>query len=382
MTSQSPLIIVGGGLAGSLTALMLAERRPDVPVLLLEAGASFGGNHTWSFFDGDVPFAMRTFVNELSPVRWQRHCVRFPGRTRQIEMPYNAVSSSALDALVRSRLAANSWRLGAAVNVILPDHVVLKSGERIAARGVVDARGPDGPMPGLDLGWQKFVGIEFDAAAADPDCATVMDATVPQIDGYRFVYILPLAPDRVLVEDTYYSDVPELDVSTVLSRVRSLAADRGVLGREVRQEQGVLPIVIGGDPDTFWPADDPVARLGLRGGFFHPTTGYSFSLALRVAEAMSSAPVDTGGVALGRWARERFLRHWREGRYFRLLNRMLFHAAVPDERYRIFEHFYRLPPGLIGRFYAGTLTTADKARILSGWPPVAVGRAAAALLRR
>ena len=32
MASQAPLIIVGGGLAGSLAALMLAERRPDLPL--------------------------------------------------------------------------------------------------------------------------------------------------------------------------------------------------------------------------------------------------------------------------------------------------------------------------------------------------------------
>ena len=38
-----------------------------------------------------------------------------------------------------------------------------------------------------------------------------MDATVPQRDGFRFVYTLPFAPDRVLIEDTYYSDGLDLD---------------------------------------------------------------------------------------------------------------------------------------------------------------------------
>ena len=54
MSSNKPLIIVGGGLAGSLAALAIAEARPDVPLLLIEAGDRFGGNHTWSYFDGDV----------------------------------------------------------------------------------------------------------------------------------------------------------------------------------------------------------------------------------------------------------------------------------------------------------------------------------------
>ena len=38
-----------------------------------------------------------------------------------------------------------------------------------------------------------------------------MDATVPQRDGFRFMYVLPLAEDRLLVEDTTFSDSPRLD---------------------------------------------------------------------------------------------------------------------------------------------------------------------------
>ena len=80
MTPSKPLIIVGGGLAGSLAALALAERRPDVPLLLVEAGETFGGNHVWSFFDGDVTRAdERALVEQLKPIRWPSHDVRLPG---------------------------------------------------------------------------------------------------------------------------------------------------------------------------------------------------------------------------------------------------------------------------------------------------------------
>ena len=382
MNRQAPLIIVGGGLAGCLAALALAARRPDLPLLLLDSGEHFGGNHTWSFFDSDVPEALRELVSALKPVRWPRHRVRFPGRERVLDMAYNAVEAPALDALVRTRLPAGSWRLGVTVEEIDADGVILSTGERIAASGVIDVRGPGGPLPGLELGWQNFVGIEFAAAAPEPDCATVMDATVPQRDGYRFVYVLPLAPDRVLVEDTYYADEPALDVPQVADRVRDLARERGLLGPELRQETGVLPILIGGDPDIFWRSDDPVARLGLRGGFFHATTGYSFGLALRLAGELAERNGPFDSAALAAWSRERFLHHWDEMRFFRVLNRMLFHAAAPLERYRIFAHFYRLPPALIGRFYAGTLRGSDKVRILSGKPPVPIAAALGALLGR
>lgn len=378
--TRDPLVIVGGGLAGALAALAWAEARPEAPLLLLEGGARFGGAHTWSFFDSDLPPGAGAWVAALRPVRWARHRVRFPGRARVLEQPYSAIRSAALDALVRARLAPGQYRLDAPVASLAADAVSMASGEIIAASAVIDARGPGAagaPMPGLALGWQKFLGLRFAAPAPEADCATVMDACVPQRDGYRFVYTLPLAADEVLVEDTYYSTSPALDRAALAAGVRAYAARAGIIGADIGEEVGVLPIVIDGDPDAFWPVEDRVARLGLAGGFFHPTTGYSLSLAL--ANSLALAAEAPAGPALAGWTRARFLAHWRGGGYFRLLNRMLFHAAAPDARWRVFAHFYRLPEPTIARFYAGGLTTADKARILIGRPPVPIGAALRAM---
>jgi lycopene beta-cyclase len=72
-------------------------------------------------------------------------------------------------------------------------------------------------------------------------------------------------------------------------------------------------------------------------------------------------------------------RLWKARGFYRLLDRMLFRAAAPAERYRVLQHFYRLDPGRIERFYAAKSTLADKARILSGRPPVPLLRALKAL---
>jgi lycopene beta-cyclase len=61
---------------------------------------------------------------------------------------------------------------------------------------------------------------------------------------------------------------------------------------------------------------------------------------------------------------------------------MLFLAAEPERRVRVFGHFYRLPAPLIARFYAGQSTAFDKVRILSGKPPVPIPNAVGALARR
>ena len=71
-------------------------------------------------------------------------------------------------------------------------------------------------------------------------------------------------------------------------------------------------------------------------------------------------------------------RHRQQG-FYRLLNRMLFRAAVPGRRHLVLQRFYKLPKGLIERFYAGRTHAGDIVRILVGKPPVPVHRALACL---
>ena len=379
MRSNEPLIIVGGGLAGSLAALAIAARRPDVPLLLVEAGDCFGGNHTWSYFDGDIVGDELALVEAMKPIRWPSHSVRFPGRTRALGFGYNSVHSSGLDALVRKRLSPSQRKLGTAVSAIAADQITLADGTMIAASGVIDARGPDGPMPGIELAWQKFVGVEYDAPGHGLEAPIIMDATVDQAEGYRFVYSLPFTADRLLVEDTYYTNGADLDAPVVETRIADYVEAQGWTGTPIRKETGVLPILLGGDPNIFWPATDRVARLGLKGGFFHGTTGYSLPQAAANAIALSRL-ADLSGSSISAWTRKRFLDHWRSGSFYRLLNRLLFRAAPPEQRVRVFTHFYRLKEVLVSRFYAGKLTQRDKLRILTGKPPVPLIKAIKAMI--
>ena len=367
-------------MAGALAALSLRELRPDLPLLLVEGGESFGGNHVWSFFDGDLNASENTLVAPLRPVRWPTHCVRFKNRARDLTFGYNSIHSENLDRLVRERLDPGQFRTNASVTSLGPHEITIDDGEKIFARGVIDARGPSGKMKGLELAWQKFVGIEFEVPGHDLESPIIMDGTVEQIDGYRFLYSLPFSENRILIEDTYYSDTPRLPAKAIRDRVHQYAKNKGWNGRPIREEVGILPVLLDGEPDAFWPEEGEVPRLGIAGGFFHPTTGYSLPLAVSNALALARLD-DFSSEALSRWTRGRFLDHWRAGRFFRVLNRMLFRAASPNERVRVFEHFYRLPDDLIGRFYAGKLSLTDKARILTGKPPVPVLRALKAMAR-
>jgi lycopene beta-cyclase len=209
-----------------------------------------------------------------------------------------------------------------------------------------------------------------------------MDASVRQEDGYRFVYLLPFGPRELLIEDTYYSDGAALDRDALRARVSAYAAERGwEIARVIREEEGVLPIALGGDIAAFWEDGDAgVPRVGMRAALFHPTTGYSFPDAVRVADLVAAADRPDAGL-LYDVLRSHSEAQWRRRGFYRMLNRMLFLAAEPDRRYRVLERFYRLDEALVARFYAADSTFADKARILIGKPPVPVGRALSALMK-
>ncbi len=378
---MSRIIIAGGGLAGGLTALALAARRPDVEIVLIERGNAFGGNHTWSFFDTDVADENRWIVDLVDYRHWPDHEVLFPKRRRTIPIGYNSIRSQSLDKALRETLDPNAIRLGATITSLTPTSVTLGGGETLEAGAVIDARGPR-ELPGFDLGWQKFVGryVRFPKPHG-VERPIIMDATVAQIDGYRFLYRLPVSPTELLIEDTYYSSSPRLDTPILEARLEADAEALGAGTPEIiEQEHGVLPVVMAGNVKSLWRGE-PIPRLGIAGGFFHPTTSYSLPDAVANA-ALIARQQDVGAPALHALLSKRAHRLWRERRFFRLLDRMLFRAAEPAKAYRVLEHFYRLPPNTVANFYAARLTILDKARILSGRPPVPIGRAITALMGR
>jgi len=365
---ECDLAIIGGGLAGGLIALAFAALRPEIRLLLIERDAEPGGNHIWSFFDGDVAAQDRWLVEPLIAHRWaQGHTVLFPGFRRDLDTPYNSVTSVAFAVHLRAALG-DRLMTGIDVAALAPDHVRLADGQIIRAGAVIDARGP-GDLSALHCGWQKFVGHALRCDAPHGiDRPVIMDASVDQLDGYRFVYLLPWDERTIFVEDTYYSNSPALDGPGLDARIADYAWAKGWRTERVHREQGVLPVVHGGDFDRYWPAGDRVARAGVRAGLFQPMTGYSLPDAVRFALWLTQQPLEGLPVATRAYAKA----HWQRGGYYRMLGKMLFGAAPPAERWRIFARFYRLSPALVQRFYAGRSSVADRIRILCGRPPVPI----------
>ena len=344
--------LVGGGLQNGLVALAVRAHQPDARIVMIERGDAPGGNHTWCFHD-EQP----AWVEPLVTVRWSGYDVAFPVYRRELAAAYACVTSERFASVVAGACEVKTRATAISVGA---DHVMVRAHDgtvsEVGAKRVIDARGPDRAESGA-CGWQKFLGQELRVAAPHGLVRPMlMDATVAQRDGFRFMYALPLAADRVLVEDTYFSDGTHLDATASRSAIGEYVAARGwSIAAVEREETGVLPLPLRADAVKI--ADQLEAGYG--GGWFHPVTGYSFPIAVRLADA----------IARGRDLEELARTHARQAQFAHRLNRMLFRWFAPDQRYRVLERFYRLPEATVRRFYALELTAFDRARILVGRPP-------------
>jgi lycopene beta-cyclase len=359
--NKSSWLLLGGGLANALLALRLEKISAEY--LIVERGPRLLGGQTWSCQLSDVEAIDRSFLSSLADAQWPRYSVAFPDYERVIESHYLTIRSEELRRRLDEMIPRRKILLNAQAQDVSQkdfDHVVSATGFSAAAQ---------------DCGFQKFVGWDLNFQRPHGILQPLlMDATVRQKDGYRFFYLLPFDERHLLVEETRYSNFPEVDQVDFSDGLNEYLQDRfaGHTWTRMREESGSLPIP--------WKMNPPVGKFGVEGGYFHPSSGYSLPCAVRTSRQLvehvsSGHEISEALAKIGKaQAKDRA--------YYLMLNRMMFLASPPLERRKIFERFYRLDEALIRRFYSGHPTAIDKIRMLTGKPPVKIADAWRVLSKR
>lgn len=365
---QYDYLLVGGGLQSGLMALAIHHYKPQSRLAIIERDSQLAGNHTWSFHRSDVPSECEAWAIPLIESQWPHYEIFVGGSRRVVQIPYATCSSKHFAATVSTRLRDGACETLTDTNVIEVSRNCVRLSDGTEFRGAVvfDNRGPVANTQEFSGGgFQKFWGFEVELSADWP-CPhpIVMDDRIDQSDGFRFVYSLPMTPRRVLVEDTRFSNSPSIQRGECLQQVSSYLAARNCSDwKIVREEHGVLPMPTGG----LLPGSSlPELAGGYRGGWFHAATGYSFPLAIQVAQAVATTPPSQLKATLERLSQQ----HAGRARFARFLNRLLFDLVSPRTRYQIFRRFYRvLDEPAIARFYGHRFTQSDAFRIVFGVPP-------------
>lgn len=358
-----PIIILGGGLWGGLLAYRLQMLRPQQNFILVEKTESLGGEHTWSFHESDISKEDFSWLTPFIIKSWSSYEVRFPKNKRSLELAYHSISSKKFHDYLVSTIPKHKLKFNTEMSL----ETALQEGSLVFdARGVVSNE---------NCGYQKFIGLDLklkmNHALKHP---ILMDACIPQIDGFRFMYVLPWSENTLLVEDTRYSNSETMDASELEKEILNYAKNSGwEVESIIRRESGVLPIPLKNSA----PAQN--SKIVDLSYIFHDTTGYSLPFAVKAASEISKLKIlDLENAQL-------IIQNLRSEiedsrKFFRMLNRLLFKSAVPNERYRMLEFFYKHSPDLIKNFYAGKLTSFDKFRFFLGRPPVSITRAAKTLI--
>jgi lycopene beta-cyclase len=364
------VILVGGGLVNSLLAWQLKKLKPWISFIVLEKAQTLGGKHTWSFHEKDVSAEALQWLRPVLSASWPFYQVAFPKYERKIQSRYFSIRSKKFHDVLLKDLAENVL-FDAEVAETAEGAVVLKNGKRMTAKVVIDGRGQEPVKPGT-CAFQKFVGLEVQLIRPHGlQGPILMDATVEQKDGYRFLYCLPWSENRLLVEDTRYSTNPDIDSEEYRREVLNYCAKKNwQVGEVFDEESGCLPLPV---TSSFQKEEKRGPLLvGMRGGLFHSTTGYSFPDAVRTVELLVNCHSENDW----RCALENFSQKRKEEqRFFQILNRVMFGAVPPLKRYRFLQHFYQLPEPLMACFYSGQMGFWDKVRFFLRTPPVSLGAA-------
>jgi lycopene beta-cyclase len=351
---DADVVVVGDGPAG----LALAAECHRLGMDVVAVGAAARWEATYATWVDDVPDHASSLASR-SPIDVVGH------ERRRLEREYGVFDNEVL----RASLDVAAHVVAEVVGVQHTDvdsTVVTAAGERVRTRLVVDARGSrpalvESPTSGARTRRtppvvQSAYGLVLPErpAALDGDAAVLMDwrrsaaavgADVGAAgDGPTFLYAVPLASGRWLVEETSLARRAPLPADELRRRLAArLGAD--LTDAAERIEHVLIPMA-SGVPRR----GQRVVGFGAAAGYVHPATGYSVAASLRAGPRVASAIAESLGrtedprrLALDAWnavwpadaRRARALHSYGAGSVLRM---------SPDEIALFFDAFFSLPP--------------------------------------
>lgn len=359
------IAILGGGCAGLSLAARLAHT--SLSVRVIEPRMHYADDRTWSFWRTAAdPF------EDCVRAEWRAWSVfgeRGETRRSSPSLRYQTVNAGAFYERALSLIddaPAAAISLGVKAEGVAPAaqgwRVDTDAGA-LTASILADTR----PLRQLPRYGQFFIGREIITARPvfDPSVVQLMRFRPQRSGGIDFVYTLPFAPDRALVEVTTFAPTPPAHATLVKWLDEEIALLEAGDVETLRQEAGALPMQVGFGHER----PDGIVRLGLGGGAARPSTGYAFTRIQAQADRVVAA-----------LTRGQLLDTRIDSVTTRFMDRVFLQvlATAPERGPALFECLFRnAPQDRLERFLSGSTRAADRLSVMASLPPLPFLRAAA-----
>ncbi len=305
MARDVDFLFVGRGASAALTARALegAGLLAGQRVLFVDPDPKSRNDKTFCFWAEDTEPVVAD-LGDLIGHSWEKARGGREPLVSIAPLRYHQVNSLDLYEDLSQRMAANGWELRAeAVESVGADDqgaYAVCGSEKVRARWVLDSRPPqldnmpiDSAQPDMaqpDLA-QSFYGwvVETDFSWQSDAGVTLMDLEVPQDGATQFVYMLPFAENRVLVELTRFGTAileAELAEQRLRDYLRDALPDQATY-RITHREQGIIPMAEHRNPLSERHRLNGVVPIGTRNHALKPSTGYAFKTMHQQAQELA-----------------------------------------------------------------------------------------------
>lgn len=344
---SKPVIILGGGLWGSLLAYRLQMALPHIPFRLYERSSTLGGHESYTFHGSDIDQPAKVWLRPLVTQSWSTYQVRFPKYEKRLGNSLHLINSEQLHDVISANLLSERLCLNNEISARLALN---------EASFVIDTRNICGYKK---CGYQKYLAMEIELLEPHKLKEPIMmDSTISQRDRFRCIHYLPISEKKLLIKDQRFSENAVLDLLEMKNDIlKVISFHNWKVKKVVREESHVKAI-----PMTS-PSFRQEGRVINLAGLFHDTTGCSLPTATRLIEKMVATSFRLGEL---KEVVANFRKETESDRKFlRFLNRYLV-DSVPEKQHCFFQDIYQLPQQSLERFLRGKLSLLDRSRIMLG----------------
>lgn len=276
------LIIAGGGMSGLSLAWYLAKGGYTGEVLIVDSTFAPINEKTWCFWSKETPP-----FKEIVFRSWNKAFFSALDMSAFLylkDYSYHAIRSSDFKEYVLTELKKYSNFDILEENILDVSSnskkamLITKNSDRYLANHIFQSIfKPDWKTPKYPL-IQHFLGFEInsDHSVFDPATFTIMDFDSSFEDGVAFMYVLPFAHDKALLEFTVFSETV-LDKEIYQQKIEEYIDQKfGLHTSEYtvnRTEYGEIPMQ---DLDYKPTLEQNIYNLGTVGGLTKPSTGFTF----------------------------------------------------------------------------------------------------------